>query len=405
VLVNGMRVLFLTHRLPYAANRGDRLRALHILHWLKSRGEVDLVSFVHDQDEERHVADVQDSATTVTAVRLNKARGFAQALRALGSTGQPLTHAILDAPGLREACARLVDRHPPDLVLAYCSGMARFALEEPLRSIPFVLDMVDVDSEKWRALGKTGVAPARWIYAAEGRRLSAFEARAATAARAVLVVNERERVALRQLAPIANVHVVGNGVDVGELRSPEQPSAERRVTFCGVMNYRPNEQGVLWFVKSVWPIVRRRRPESRLSLVGSNPTSALRDLARSDQTIEVTGTVPDVRPYLWRSAVGIAPLFVARGLQNKVLEAVAAGLPCVITMEVAAGLPQEVLPACAVTSDPDAFASAIVTLLDLSPEERRATAARASLGQLTWTRSLEPLASILDSALTPARVR
>lgn len=356
------------------------------------------MSFVHDHDEEQRVTDLADSATSVTAVRLSKVRGFAQALRALGS-GQPLTHAILDAPELHEACRRLVERHPPDLVLAYCSGMARFALEEPLRSFPFVLDMVDVDSEKWRALGRTGTAPARWIHAAEGRRLCAFEARAAAAARAVLVVNERERLALKQLAPDAIVHVVGNGVDVADLRPAGGPSAELRVTFCGVMNYKPNEQGALWFAKSVWPIVRRLRPAARLSLVGSNPTAALRGLSRMDGTIDITGTVPDVRPYLWRSAVGIAPLFVARGLQNKVLEAVAAGLPCVITTEVERGLPPEVLPACIVTSDAEAYAAAVVRLLDLPADERRAMADRARLDLLTWQSRLASLAPILESAV------
>jgi sugar transferase (PEP-CTERM/EpsH1 system associated) len=394
-----MRVLFLTHRLPYAANRGDRLRALHILRLLKSRGEVDLVSFVHNRDEEERVADLATSANSVTAVRLSRLRGYTRALAALG-TGHPLTHAILDAQELRTVCAQLIARHPPDIVLAYCSGMARFALEEPLKSIPFVLDMVDVDSEKWRALGKTGTAPARWIYAAEGRGLSAFERRAAQAARAVVVVNERERVALKRLAPTANVQVVQNGVDLTDLCPHEGPSAHLRVTFCGVMNYRPNEQGVLWFAKAAWPLVREQRPAARLSLVGSDPTEAVRDLVGADPTIQVTGTVPDVRPYLWRSAVGIAPIFVARGVQNKVLEAVAAGLPCVITPEVQEGLPPEVLPACMVASDASTFAVAIVTLLDMTPGERRAIAARASLGLLTWTDRLGPLASILDGALT-----
>jgi sugar transferase (PEP-CTERM/EpsH1 system associated) len=399
--VNRVRVLFLTHRLPYAANRGDRLRALQILKLLKSRGEVDLVSFVHNRYEWQRATDLANAATTVTPVPLSRMLGYARAVLAL-RTEYPLTHAILNSHELRAVIARVIERHPPDLVIAYCSGMARFALEEPLKSIPLVIDMVDVDSEKWRALGQTATAPVRWIYAAEGRRLADFEARAARAARAVIVVNQRERSALKRLASTANVQVVENGVDVANLRPNDAPSADPLVTFCGVMDYWPNEEGALWFAKSVWPMVRSRRPAARLCLVGSDPRAVVRDLASADPSIEVTGTVPDVRPYLWRSAVGIAPISIARGVQNKVLEAVAAGLPCVITLEVEQGLPPEVLPACLAASDAEGFADAIISLLDRTPGERRAMAARANLEVLAWSDRLAPLGAILDAALLPS---
>jgi glycosyltransferase involved in cell wall biosynthesis len=168
--------------------------------------------------------------------------------------------------------------------------------------------------------------------------------------------------------------VVPNGVGLDEFRPPTPPSDEPRVTFCGVLSYRPNEEAALWLAQTVWPLIRARRPDARLSLVGSEPTAAVRHLAVADSTVEVTGTVPDVRPYLWRSAVAVAPLFVARGIQNKVLEAVAAGLPCVVTPAVLAGLPENVLPACLATTDPAEFAAAVVDLLDRRPAERRAVA-------------------------------
>jgi sugar transferase (PEP-CTERM/EpsH1 system associated) len=392
-----VRVLFLTHRLPYAANRGDRIRALYILRQLVGHADVDLVSLVHSDDEARHAGDLQDLAATVTVARVPRLKNYARGAAAL-VTGRPLTHALLDAPSIGDACRRLVAAHPPDVVLAYCSSMARFALEPPLDRFPFVLDMVDVDSEKWRTLGRTAAVPKCWIYAAEARTLSDFEARAARRAQAVLVVNERERDLLVGLEPAANVHVLPIGVALDELRPTGPPATGQGVVFCGVMNYRLNEEGALWFARTVWPMVRMRCPDARLSLVGSDPTPAIRSLPAADRTIEVTGTVPDVRPYLWRSAVAVAPLLSARGVQNKVLEAVAAGLPCVVTRTVHDGLPAEVTPACRLAQDPEQFAAAVVDLLGREPAGRRAIAERANVRALSWGERLAPLLGILERA-------
>jgi sugar transferase (PEP-CTERM/EpsH1 system associated) len=390
-------VLFLTHRLPYAANRGDRIRALYILRQLAGRAEVDLVSLVHGEEEARHAGDLHGLAATVTVARVPRLTNYARGAAAL-VRGRPLTHALLDAPSIGAACRRLVAAHPPDVVLAYCSSMARFALEPPLDRFPFVLDMVDVDSEKWRTLGRTAAAPKCWIYAAEARTLSAFEARAARTAQAVLIVNERERDLIVSLEPSAHVHVLPIGVAIDDLRPADPPSTGQGVVFCGVMNYRLNEEGALWFARTVWPLVRTRCPDARLSLVGSDPTPAVRALAAADSSIEVTGTVPDVRPYLWRSAVAVAPLLTARGVQNKVLEAVAAGLPCVVTPAVQDGLPAEVIPACLLGRDAEQFAAAVVDLLDREPAERRAIAERANVRALSWDERLAPLLGILERA-------
>jgi sugar transferase (PEP-CTERM/EpsH1 system associated) len=390
-------VLFLTHRLPYAPNRGDRIRALYILRQLAGHAEVDLVSLVHSDEEARHAGDLHDLAASVTVARVPRLKNYARGAAAL-VTGRPLTHALLDAPSIGAACRRLVAAHPPDVVLAYCSSMARFALEPPLDRFPFVLDMVDVDSEKWRTLGRTAAVPRCWIYAAEARSLSDFEARAARTAQAVLVVNERERDLIVGLEPAANVNVLPIGVAIDDLRPAGPPSTGQGVVFCGVMNYRLNEEGALWFARTVWPMVRTRCPDARLSLVGADPTPAIRALPATDSTIEVTGTVPDIRPYLWRSAVAVAPLLTARGVQNKVLEAIAAGLPCVVTPAVLDGLPEEVIPACMRARDAEQFATAVVDLLGREPAERRAIAARANVEALSWDVRLAPLLGILERA-------
>ncbi len=398
-----MRVLVLTQRLPYAPNRGDRLRVYHMLHHLRDHAEVELVSLVHDDEEASHLDEVRAFVTRATALRVARFRNGLNAAMAL-LTKTPLTHALLDAPGMTSTLRRICDTHPPDVVFAYCSGMARFAMQPPLDRIPLVLDFVDVDSRKWRDMGAAGTPPKSWIYKREAATLGAFEARAAERAVTSLVVNAREADNAYELAPSANVKVLANGVELDRLRPPNPPGANPRVVFCGVMSYEPNVAGMTWFVEYVWPLVRASRPDATLAVVGLDPSHAFRSLCGSDPSITVTGRVPDVREWLWDSAVGIAPLHVARGVQNKALEAIAAGLPIVITEAVAGGLPLAAASASRIASTPARFANHIVALLALSPAQRRAIAESADFSGLAWSRTLEPLWPILESAARRAVV-
>ncbi|HWF83875.1 MAG TPA: TIGR03087 family PEP-CTERM/XrtA system glycosyltransferase [Vicinamibacterales bacterium] len=397
-----MRVLFLTHRLPYAPNRGDRIRAYHILRLLCQRADVELVSLVHDADEARHADDVRQLGARVTVVAVPRIRNLIRAGAALITT-RPLTHVLLDAPGIDARLRLICAERRPDLVLAYCSGMAQFAVKPPLADIPFVLDLVDVDSQKWREMATRAARPMRWVYQREAKRLGAFEAHAARTSAATIVVNEREAGLARQLGPDSRVEVVSNGIDLAVFAPTGAPTTSPRVVFCGVMDYAPNEEAALWLVQEIWPLVRARRADALLRLVGSNPTRRLRAACRADASIEVTGVVPDVRPMLWGSAVAAAPLRIARGLQNKALEALAAGLPTVITSAVAAGLPADALPGCAVADSAEEFAANLLARLALEPADRRAYAARAQLSGLDWSRTLAPLWSILtQSCAEPA---
>jgi glycosyltransferase involved in cell wall biosynthesis len=164
------------------------------------------------------------------------------------------------------------------------------------------------------------------------------------------------------------------------------------------MNYPPNVDGAVWLAKEIWPRVRRSRPDARLELVGSHPAAAVRSLADAAAGVTVTGSVPDVRPYLWRAAVAAAPLRTARGVQNKVLEAVAAGLPIVTTPVVIDGLPAAVRTACASADSAGQFADHLVSALAKSPEGRRAEALAADIASLSWPQCLRELRPILTTA-------
>lgn len=393
-----MRLLFLTHRLPYAPNRGDRIRSYHLLRLLSAHHDVHVVSLVHDDEEASHVKDMSALAARVSIAPVPRLRTLARAPFALpGST--PLTHVLLDSPAMSSLLADSMTTFQPELVIAYCSGMARFALEPPLDRLPFLFDMVDVDSQKWAVLADRTRGPKSWVFKREARQLARFEAVAAQRAAFTTVVNAREQESLVAVAPNGRARVVANGIDVPSFRPAGPPGAEPRVVFTGVFNYQPNEEGALWMAEQVWPLVRAARPDARLVLVGASPTPAIRRLPAKDASIDVTGTVPDVRPYLWNAAVAAVPLAAARGLQNKVLEALAAGLPAIVTPVVREGLPSHVAPACVVASEPAAFADAIVTMLAKTPAERRAIAARADLSSLDWFGQLNPFLEMIEQAV------
>jgi sugar transferase (PEP-CTERM/EpsH1 system associated) len=394
-----MRALFLTHRLPYAPNRGDRIRAYYLLRQMSRVASVSLFSLVHDDEEAAEVARMPFAARVGTA-RVHRTGNLVRGVLRL-PTERPLTHALLDGAGARHTIETLI-RPAPDVVVAFCSGMARFALAPPLEGFPFVLDMVDVDSAKWQAMGAEGGVRG-WVYRREARTLAAFEARAARRAAMTLVVNERERDTLQAIAPDAAMTVLPNGIDVDAYRPGGPPAAAPEVIFCGVMSYAPNEAAVEWFAADVWPLVRRAVPGARFTIVGSEPTAAVRRLAVVDPSIRVVGAVPAVQPYLWASAVSVAPLRLARGVQNKALEAIAAGVPVVATTTVVDGLPTAVRPACTAADTPEAFARAVQSLLELTPDARRQRAALAAIENLRWDARLAPLEDLLTAAVAAGK--
>ena len=392
-----MNVLFLSHRLPYAPNRGDRVRAFHLLREMSRWAQVDVVALAHDDEEASHAGELKPIVRSVVAARVPKTLNLARAVLSL-PTRRPTTHSLLASPELERAVDTLASSRRPDVVLAYCTGIAPAAFRPSLRNAPVVLDMVDVDSQKWASLSASSAWPRSWIYARESRVLAAFEAESSRRAVATLVVNDKERAALSSIAPGAQIHAVENGVDLAGLRPTSPPSGAPTVVFCGVMNYAPNAEGAVWLAQQVWPLVRADKPDALLEIVGAHPTGAVQALENPSAGIHVTGSVPDVRPHLWAAAVSAAPLQTARGIQNKVLEAVAAGLPVVVTPAVMEGLPSEVRAACAEASTADGFAARLIEWLQLPADRRRTIASSAALDGLSWEHRLAGLRSIMESA-------
>ena len=324
-------LLFLVHRLPYPPNKGDKVRSFHLLKHLAARHRVFLGTFVDDPDDVQHIDTVRAWCAGLQVQTLNPRRAKLASLRGLLS-GQALTLKYYQNAAMHRWVARTLATERIDAAVVFSSSMAPYAQRHP--RLPMLLDLVDVDSAKWTEYAGQHRWPLSWLYRREGERLLTLERAAVAAARQSFLVTGKEVALFNRLAPelIGRVGPLGNGVDTHYFApDPARPSPfrsdERALVFTGAMDYWPNVDAVTWFARDVLPPLRRQWPTLRLHIVGRSPTAAVAALA--GDAVVVSGTVPDVRPYLQHAAVVVAPLRLARGVQNKVLEAMAMARPVV----------------------------------------------------------------------------
>jgi sugar transferase (PEP-CTERM/EpsH1 system associated) len=278
--------------------------------------------------------------------------------------------------------------------------VAQFA--EHFQHVPRIMQFGDLDSLKWRQYAERSRVPLKWIYAIEERRLLAYERHVARTFSHALVHTEIERRDFERLLPGVPVSLVGNGVDLDYFRPAGEAKLPASIVFTGVMDYRPNVDAVVWFCNEILPIVQREIPEANFTICGSRPVPAVRSLAKQKGVI-VTGWVPDTRPYLDRAEIFVAPLRMARGVQNKLLEALAMGLPCVASVAGWSGtaLPQGegILP----TDDPAEFAGYIIRLVrDGGWRAEIARKARAAAeANYTWEAQMTRLDQVITAVSLP----
>jgi sugar transferase (PEP-CTERM/EpsH1 system associated) len=390
-------ILFLSHRIPYPPDKGDKIRSWNILNHLASQHRVHLATFVEDPDEWRHVPYLKSRCASVFCRQLSPRLAKLRSLRGLIS-GASLTEGYFGDARFAAAVDNIVARSRATVVYVFSSAMAPYADSCGARVI---LDLVDVDSEKWRQYGEARWGLGRLVYSREARSLSALERRAAAKADAVILISAAEARLFTNLAPelADKVHTIGNGVDTDYFDPSTRlanPFGERtNVVFTGVMNYRPNIEAMNWFTGNVMPLLRGQSWSPHLWIVGTSPSRSVRSLAASD--IHVTGRVPDVRPYLRHARAAIAPLQIARGVQNKALEAMAMAVPLVVTPQV-----RETLDHCRddelmTASTPEDFAAALSHLLRDGSAQTGVLARKRVIADYRWSSNLAKLDRLIDT--------
>jgi len=397
---DAMNILYLAHRFPYPPNKGDKLRAFRQIERLSAGHRLWCACFMDRPSDRRFARDLGAYCEKLAVIPLHPMAAKVRGLLGL-ARGSTVTESYYRFSKMSALLRNWAATTTFDSAIAFSSSMAPYVLSIPAKRR--VLDMCDVDSCKWHEYADHANSLKRRIYRLEGRRLASREHEWTRQFDATIVITRQEAAELGRFAFDPRVHVVGNGVHLPPLQSDSRPVQSLTVGFVGVMSYAPNVDAVEWFVRNCWPGVRKHDPRAVFRIVGREPGRRVRNLARIGG-VEVIGEVDDIHSEVQRFDVSVAPLRIARGLQNKVLEAMAGGKPVVATTPAVEGIEARNQEHILIADDAEAFGRAVVRLIgDSDLRQRLGDAGRRFVGQrFSWAPQLDFFEQIVTGAMKPA---
>ncbi|UZK68027.1 TIGR03087 family PEP-CTERM/XrtA system glycosyltransferase [Sphingomonas sp. M1-B02] len=389
-------ILFLAHRVPFPPDRGDKIRGFHLLKFLSARKRVRLIAFADDpKDMAERSGLVAQSAAGRSIVWRGKSQ-LRAGIEALLS-GRPLSLTAFGDDAVRVQVAQALAGDAIGTVFLFSSQMAQYLPRHVRQRV--IMDFVDMDSAKFAAYAEGAAWPISWIYRREARLLLAHEKAVAARADASLFVSRAEADLFRECTGAPRVHAIENGIDTDYFdpatRFEAVDATGAAIVFTGQMDYRPNIEAVRWFAEAILPQIRRVHADARFVIVGRNPTDAVTALGRLPG-VTVTGEVRDVRGWLARADVVVAPLKLARGVQNKILEGMAMARPVVASAAAAEGIDHDATITVGTTAEE--IGAAVIGLLSdpRSAFELGAAARERVIARYSWEARLAPLAGLMD---------
>ena len=394
--------LFLAHRIPYPPNKGDKIRSYHFLKYLTASYNVHLGTFIDDPNDWQYTDKLDAICAETCYLKLNPLQAKIKSLQGL-LTGDALSLPYYKSQAMQDWVDKTIKDHAIKKVLIFSSVMAQFI--NKTHDVEMFVDFVDVDSDKWQQYAKSKKALGAWIYQRESKYLFAHEKKIAEQAKGNFFVSEQEADLFKNLAPEVSEKVthINNGVDT-DYFSPEQsfitpyPTDEDVIVFTGAMDYWANVDAVKWFAEDVFPHIVKNHPTLKFYIVGSRPTKEVAALANDN--IVVTGAVDDVRPYLAHAKLAVAPLRIARGIQNKVLEAMAMGKYVLVTSAAMEGIPYNETLDVAVGDDADVVINQLEVLLQKNSAAIMSNNNRNFVtAMFSWEQNVNRLISLMQDRL------
>lgn len=394
------KLLLLVHRIPYPPNKGDKIRSFNLLKMLSKQYSVYLGCFIDDPFDKQYVDTLSQWCEGVCCLDKPKWQSNIRALSGFIKNA-PITLPYFYDATLQSWVDKVITQHNIENVLVYSSSMAQYVDKSQYSHLHRVIDFVDIDSDKWRQYAAKARGFKKWFYQREARLLSSYEQAICQRFNASLFVSEDEASAFRnQLTTTLHgkVHSILNGVDthyfsdtiVAELSSVSLP--EHFIVFTGAMDYWANVDAVCWFCRHIWPALKQQHPDLYFVIVGGNPTTDVTALANIDGVI-VTGRVADVRPYIAHAHYAVAPMLIARGIQNKVLEAMSMNKAVVCTAMAMEGINAPVSDAVRVSDSIKDLTQACLELLQTPPAQN--SNRQFILQHFTWQQTLSALPALL----------
>lgn len=376
-----MNILFLAHRIPFPPDKGDKIRSYHEIKYLSGKHNVYLGTILDEESDKRHVPNLRKYCKDVYAVFFNKKVRLVKNI----FLGRSFSVSSFYSPELQTYVDHVLNDVKIDVIICFCSSMAEYVFKASMFTRGFdhaprlIMDFVDLDSDKWLQYSKYSRWLWRLIYRIESMRLFAYEKKINRYFHHSVFVAKREVNIFRKMAgETKNVHEISNGVDldyfsfdlsVGENSEIGKPEDLFLIVFTGIMDYFANEDGVKWFCERIFPLIKKRISNVEFYIVGNRPTNVVWNLSEMDG-VTVTGYVDDIRDYYARADICVAPLRIARGLQNKVLEAMATGNAVVATSNASEGICCHAGEDIIVADDTFGFAEAVIELL-LNEDKRK----------------------------------
>ncbi len=395
------KLLYLVHRLPYPPNKGDKIASFNLLKFLAERYEVYLGTFIDDPDDRAYVDEVRAHCADLCVAEINPTVARIASLRGL-LNGEALSLPYLRSAKLQAWTDGVLRDIQPERIVIFSGPMAQYVSGKVPAGAVTLFDMVDVDSEKWRSYGERKRWPMSWLYRREADKLLEFERRMAAEFDATVFVSKEEAELFRDLAPESAAKttyriqgVDSDFFDPSETLDNPYPRGAPALVFTGAMDYWPNIDAVCWFVDEIFPHIRAQVPHAVFYIVGMRPSPEVSKLGDRDGVI-VTGGVPDVRPYLAHAHAAALPLRIARGIQNKVLEAMSMQLPVIATPGAMTGIQPYPGFRPTISDDPAVLSNAAIRLLEA--DRHADTAGRQCvLERYNWSANLERIARVLES--------
>lgn len=372
-----MNILFLSHRIPFPPNKGEKIRTFHQLKFLVEKGHnVSVIAPYEDDNELAHFDALgQNYCQIVKGVKLTSkvirlAKGVIK--------GKALSIANFYSDELQTQLDHLITGNTFDTIICTASSMAEYVFKsEPIQqkgNLTLLMDFMDLDSDKWQQYAQNAAFPMSWVYRREATLIGAFEKRISEYFNACFFITEAEKTLFaKTIGAVDNIFAVENGIDTAMFKpsSSEQKSSRERhespvLLFTGVMDYAPNVDAVVWFVENVWPQVTKKWSKAEFYIAGMSPSDKVKALA-NHQGVVITGYVDDILPYFDKATVFVGPFRIARGVQNKILQAFACGLPVIATSMGAEGIHCKDEESILLAQSPDEFIQQLTRLL-VEPE-------------------------------------
>lgn len=399
-------ILYLCHRIPYPPNKGDKIRSFNEIKFLSKTNTIDLITLADDPEDLKYAQALETYCRQVTVFPLNKKTAALKGLISL-IKGHSISQGYFYKKEFQSAFDRLTDLQKYDALICFSSPMAEYVFKSSKnnQADSMIMDFCDLDSDKWNQYAENKPFPLNRIYKKEAVRLLAFEKKINQHFHRSVFVSQKEADLFKAYYPQArNIDIIPNGVDA-DYFNPEavtdvQQTDAPVISFFGAMDYYANVDGALWFAQKVLPLIRKKIPDVRFCIVGSNPDPKLKALA-TDPNIKVTGFIRDIRPYYVQARVCVIPLRIARGVQNKVLEAMSMGKAIVSTSPAVQGIDVHDDALLKIEDDPNRFADQVIALLgNDSLRHKMGQAARQHIrANFNWDINMKNL--VADSDVRP----